>query len=469
METGYEVNNSRQIDVKALIVAIALRWKKIILVGIIFCLLAGFQSFNSQRKEVAQTKQLDTERKMSTDIDYDGQQDDLQNAIEDRYEYLNNSVASELNPYSNSVAVLTLYIKSSNGETEDNASSTVTTSDSDSSNSSAAVSSDNGVNTILTTLDNYAKYGMNWKSLKKDLKIKEDVYLNELVDVETSGSTLTITGFYNNKKGAKKIVNTVNKQLKSKFNETIDTAGLTGYSLIQLDMSSTDIVNTDLSGWLHNRVTENNDYITDLANMDTYTDQVDKSSTNPGKTSISKKQILKRAIFGGIAGCCLVILFVLLKLLIGEKVLSSKELNYRYNTLNLLTIERKYNNSKITGFNKMICKWDAEEYSDLHTNDRIALALENLSQVSDGYQTIGLIGDVTGVELMDLAEKLSASDLIFISMPDVLNNINERKQFKDVDAVIVVAEVEKSKYSKLNELFDLCLNCKKDVIGTITC
>ncbi|MBB5183731.1 hypothetical protein [Catenisphaera adipataccumulans] len=474
------LEKDRTVSMRALLIRLLLRWKSIILIGIIFGLCFGGKSYLTQKSQLA-TSNSASEESFDNDYEtyYEDQQDQLIKALNNRYKYLKNSVKTNLDPYSTSAASVTLYINSSSNTQNTDSAAAAVENESDSSSSSdetsesnnlEVVSSDSNVNTLLTTLSNFTKYGLDWDSVKNKYDINKDEYLNELVVTQASGNTFTVTVFFKSEKSANYVLDDIQSQVEDKFNSTVEKMGVSGYSLVTLDRSSTKVVDSDNFTWLNSRITEINNYVTLLENNGTYSDQANAVTASSKITSISKKKVLKQFILGGLAGVLIAVILIGFYLLLAGKVLSAKELTDFYEIPSLAVLEKKYRGKSLKGLNKKIMRLNAEDRTNLSIEDRLDLCIDTVTRITDAKK-IALVGDTKASKIIDLSEKIQSrtKDIEIVALPNVNDSVLERKNLDEVDAVILVAECEVSKYSELNEFFDIAANYRKEIIGAITC
>lgn len=472
-----KIKKDRSIGLKSMCLRILLRWKIIIAVVLVGGVLAMGQNYLEQREQVKVAAHTDRHKDNtggSYSNFYSKQKDNIKSALMDRYTYLNETLVQDINPYDASSAEITFYI--GGAKNESSSSGSVVSEEKSDDNSEVkedaevvVVSNDAGVNTYLTGLKNFLNYGIDWSSLKKEFHVEKDIYLNELVENKISGNTMTVTTYYKNVKGAEKIRDCIKQQITEKFNVIRKETGLKRYSLIVLDEQSDRVIKADNFTWLKDRLLEIKDLVDVSENMGSYSDQASLVADSVGIHNVSKSVVVKSSVKGGAVGLVIILLVLFCYLLLSGKVLSAKDFNGYYETENLYILPRRYRGKYLRGINRAVAKLVSEDKSTLPENERIKLVAEMISDLSEAKQ-VSVISDIKSENLLKVTEKLNefATDISFYELFDVQNSLIERKKLAESDAVIIVAEIEKSRYSAMNQVFDLVNLYKIPVLGTIT-
>lgn len=446
----------RQINIKSLFVRGMLRWKKILLITIACCLLGMIYSYKEEKEELAnQSEQYNeasaTNQNQNTDF-YSNIIGTFDEAINERYQYLNDTVVKNLNPYSQPQVISLVYIKGSN--------QTITPVETE--EETSFVQSGSSV-TFAQALNNFIWYGLTWDDLKDEFLIDDDVLLNELVQVEVNNDLVTIKTSYTDLDGANKIMDYVLEQVKIKFD---DMVALTNEDLEMyiLARGEGNRIFSNNFEWLSKRANEINALITAKNTfINNYSAQSSKVDINV-KKSISKKAILKSGIQYGAIGFLAGILSVLMYLILSGTVLSSKELNGTYETKEICVLEKPQK-----GIQKAILSIEDENRSNLSNQVRYELSASLIEQLIKKGSLIAVIGDIGPDKINTIVENLKKSihENSIIGLPNIIGDVENRLKLEKADYVLLATCIEKSKYSKIDDIVRLTTYYKKPLIGTI--
>lgn len=456
MKNGYV----RMIDLKSLIIHSLYYWKIILLITILFGLLFGFRSFNKQNVKPNDDNKTNDSYYASEREAIDSKKDEdmflnslesYNQAISDRYQYLNETLVKDMNPYSQPCGTLTYFIESpysksiANGEY------------------SNAVSIDINTKTLLNELSNYVSYGIDWSEVKNHFNISDDIYLNELIKTAVDGNYLLVKTYYPNNEGVTYINEFIDKNTTDYYKKLQENTNLHQYTLIKLSENNTNVMNSDNFRWMINRTNEINDLVNSresfISGRNTSLTTISGNSSN----KISIKSIIKSAIKGMILGFAFSFGPIVAMLLLSNKVLSSNEVSATYNLKNITNFDNYNLLNTNTIKNILIGKKDKiEDYEN-----KLLLAKSLLSRIHNNGGKIAVVTDCMSSESEKIANLLSDKKNKYVFVEDIVNNLKDRDVLKNIDKAIIVAATNKSKYSKLDSIISLLDDYEIEVLGTI--
>ncbi len=458
---------SRVIHPKSLLIRTFLRWKSILLCTIAACIAAGAYAY---RKEAKQISTSPSEQSTSTNNDYNKFIKAFDDAIADRYEYLNNTVVKDMNPYEQPVASAILFVKDNNDEVfiqseieNIDASGNPTAIENEVTNMKS--------DTLLSSIYNYVLNGMTWDGIREELGITSNVLVDELVQANIENGLLVIKSYHSSLEGAEKLLAYVLDQINTKYEDLVEMTGYENMELIVLDQSADIKIYSNNFAWLTNRVNEINALVDAKAKfINTYSTQV-AAINNSAKTTINKKYVLKTAIKGGIAGFGLSVFAIVIYLVFSWKVLSSKELAGNYDTVILSVLSPKYKKKEVNGLNRIIINFGDDKISGLTDSVRLELANSMIEKIHESDEKIAVISDLETEKMTEITNSLNnaAGWSKYYALTKVMDQLDDRKKFSMAKGVILLAGVEESSYPAIDGLLELVDNYKVSFIGTIVC
>lgn len=476
-------DTERPVKVKSLFIHTLLRWKLILVIGVIGALISAFGNYSDQVNAIkATSSETSSSDKELYDYDayYDEQMEDLDKNITERYDYLNQSIVSDMNPYNTGVATVVLYVGSDDAEDETTIEYPVTEADQDSDTSSTSTTDEESTNTetltldsktdtILVDLQNKLDYGIDWDFARDELdQDLEDLYYNELLEAETSGSTITANFYYTDEDTALTILKEVVTQLETEFDSICEKIGASDYTITVLQEESSTVVYPDNFNWLHNRLSEINNLKDDQENLENgYSDNV-SSYIHTDVHTVNMSEVARSGIRGFFIGLLVMLILVFAWLIISDRVLASSDVNDYYQLQKLAVLNPRRKGVAIRGLNKKILRMSRENRSALSDDARLQLAADAIGHMDTDFHKIAVVTD-SGEDITSLASDLGKhlTGLEVVAVNDIINSIEARERLHDADAVVLAVYIEESKYSTLRDVFKLNEYYKKTVLGTI--
>lgn len=453
MNQGNNEAAEKVVNLRSLLIRILLRWKTIVFITILCCVLLisyGFLKANSNSSSNGTTEKKDY---------YDSVLESFDKALEDRYNYMANTIVGEMNPYGQVVTQTTYFIKDPQSTLLSNP------------NSSSQVNvEDYNTKMFLNALQQYLKYGINWNDIKKEFNIDDDVLVNELILSEINYDSINIFVYYSNVDDSQKLANYINSDIEKQFENLSKKTDISGYELIQLNYGTTNVIFGNNFNWLTNRINEIN-------NIQTAKDNFIKTSASKGISSsnnisgISFKSLIKHGVFGAAIGFIISVACIGFYLVTRDKILSGKELNDYLGTINLLTLNKDNNGKRLDLISKRVLSVEPENKNTLTDAQRIKLSNDYINQIIDKKTKIGIISDISSMELDRVLSLLREDGNCpnYTPIYDVINNLEDRKKLKEVDSVVLLVKDEVTKYNNVNEIVSILEGYNKKIIGTISC
>jgi len=448
METNRNVKlnetGSHTIDLFGLLERILQEWKKMLIVliaGFLFVFAYYFAKYypNSKDERVVD-ESIETIRGSSEY--YNAVVEYFDSTIEDRYSYLYNSAVGNMNPYGQYVSTATYVV-----------------------NPLAMPESKDlllrNESVLLGSVLDYIKYQINWDPILNELNLPEEVLVNELVAANLNGSVLSLSFSYSDGDNAKRIKDYACAEISEYYNSLVADLSLQDYSLIQTSSGDTTIVNGDNFNWLTNRLNEISSLETARANfMKSY-----NGNTNGPEPSFNIKSAIKKSVLGAIV--CLIVFVVLVasKYVLGNQVLSSKELNDYLGVKNLATLRKDKRLALIRKGS------ESNNISLLTDETKLELASDTIIQMTGSGKVIAVVSDLEQEKVNDIVGKLQGkgnAKVSFVPLPNIKENLSERHSLQKSDYVLLLAQVSKTKYSSIDDLLTITSNYGKPLIGTIT-
>ncbi|MCR5794295.1 MAG: hypothetical protein K6G61_02940 [Solobacterium sp.] len=444
-------NRSRILSIPAILTRTLLRWKLILLCGVLFAAAGAGLSYRKQAKQAApesETEQVKTD--LTSDEYYEKMIKAFDQAIIDRYEYMAATLVDGMDPYSNATAEAVLFVESPYTMNIAEGVSEIATGDV------------NG-NMLSTTISRFIRYGIDWSSIKEEIGIEDDVLLNELVGVDNSSNIITVTIQSPDQEMADKMLTLVIDQSTEKFKDLIRIADLESYKIMVMDRNVTNRIYSSNFNWLTTRLSE----IQSFTNAKTsFENEYNKSGLlTSAEETVSTSSIVKRGILMFIIGLLFSACAVLLYLYASAKVLSAAELNDTYGLRSLSVM-----GPKAKGLSAAILRILPENRSTLSEDARYELAGSYADELVEEGSSIGIVSDLPAETVAEITDHLNrvSEHAEYTALSGIRDNVEDRKKLSKVDYVILAAGTEKSSYAAVNDLLTLTTNYKKPLVGTIT-
>jgi hypothetical protein len=188
-------------------------------------------------------------------------------------------------------------------------------------------------------------------------------------------------------------------------------------------------------------------------------------NTNGPEPSFNIKSAIKKSVLGAIV--CLIVFVVLVasKYVLGNQVLSSKELNDYLGVKNLATLRKDKRLALIRKGS------ESNNISLLTDETKLELASDTIIQMTGSGKVIAVVSDLEQEKVNDIVGKLQGkgnAKVSFVPLPNIKENLSERHSLQKSDYVLLLAQVSKTKYSSIDDLLTITSNYGKPLIGTIT-
>ncbi len=478
--------NPRIVDVKALMKCVLEMWKGILLLAVVAALLlGGMKGFKTYKSMKAPAQESTSEGTTSGDVAEADEQaittpaqelSVVNKAIENRNEYIANSIKMQIDPYHEGRATVDVIVEVENTETEEEPASEVeiseTTTETSGSKSLIVFSNrSRRENNILGYYMKAADSRIDFTALADEMGTKP-VYLEELVTIPAGSigsNKATIQVIYPDEAGAQRILEYVIEQLSAASVQA--QTEYEAHTVKFVNRSVSTEVDKELYPYVNSRLNEVNGLYSGL-------DQLKGSiGTGAGSTSdvqTGMKDVAKAFVKYAIAGFVgatfgLAFLYAVILLLMGT-VLSGRELNTQYSLCRIACIPSK-RRTKAKGLDKLIASIDGGYYSNDSIPESYMVANTAVTKMAAAGSRIALISDLPEEYLGQVAERLQKLngrrriEYVAISCEEeTAENINA---FSACDAAVLVAARKKSTYRKTEDILEMARRYEKAVIGSI--
>ena len=462
------MNNERKISLKAFCKQYAIRWKQVLLVGIVFAiLLGGYKGYDIRSKSGAEEESF-------TDA-----QDEIrmiEKSLAQKSQYLKETPQTDIDPYHEGYARVLIQITTEALEKEKDKSSTVVISDTDetmdesSGLASALVEktpAEKEADRILDYYKTVVKDSINWEPLSEKMGIKA-IYFTEIIGfgvLENFPGNARISARYKDTEGAEQILNYYLKYLIEAHDRVEQI-----YGAHEIRVVGEPIVywrvNSGMFTWLNTRVNEMNNLMNTL---DTYkTATASLSGVDTSKRAIIKACI-KNGIYGFVGGFVLYFIVFLLLCIAKGKVLSAQELNEQYGLTKIAAVPIE-DLHKLRGLNKILFMLGADYYSNLSREKSFLLAKENLDAlIGDDTEPLGIISDLDEGELRVVVNSVlgesNNSELVILSNPE--KEPGSLAKLKDVKQAVLIAKTMVSSYNRWDQILRWMKEHDIAVVGSV--
>lgn len=439
---------------------VLLRWRIILICGLVFALLGCVRSYMSQKKSIEAKQQAYSdvvipEEKLETARNFKSSMSDaLSDAIDDKTEYMTDSVLRQLSDECY-LATAIVYVQTDGTVSLNNYSYTLNPE----SNNPDTVVLANARNfktaSVESALEQIVYNGIDYSGLTADLGISDQMYLKELLEINTDAGNLVIGVYYPEQTGAKKIIDFILDNLSQKQEDLHAVYGDFGYSSLYVGTGS---VRNPFYKWTYGNMTELNNIVTAQTTLNNISGSVSGMSNtlkadSSKNASMSLKTLVKQSLVFGVLGCAVSSALIALYLILSNRVLSAQEIDERYQT-NTLAESRKGKKGR------------RNASGDDDMTKICADAVQELDAMNADVHKVLLVGDVDPQKLSSICENLKKYDqkreyAVFDS------------QFSaDPDAeytAVLVSELEKTNVANTDELVRRLKLRKIPLTGSIVC
>ena len=197
-------------------------------------------------------------------------------------------------------------------------------------------------------------------------------------------------------------------------------------------------------------------------------EEMKASSAAPAR-GISRRRILKYAILGMAAGIILGAFCVMAWIILSGSVMSADELNRRYR-LRGITVLPGAGKNKRSALEKLLLRFGADDaYERMSEEERFALAGSNISAYAGDADSVVLTGSVGSAALEKLKEQLLAriGGKQILCAPHPMRSAESMNTIREHDAVVLVEAAGNSRYSEIDRELEQLKNWGKMPIGSI--
>lgn len=457
----YIGDNREKIDIRYMLYAGLKKWKLMLILGFLLAVVIGVKegvslssAMNNNYANWNTVKKIRDQK-----IEYSAlvEKAELENItvekkISDQQEYLDKSIYINLDPYDIQCAEAEYYIstdyKIMPGMNYQNIDYTDTV-------AKSYVS-------ILTNADILneisATYGM------------ENRYLKEILEISVSDSILSITVIHDNADMARQILDSVISYLPSIGEEitdgiaehTLNLINKTSYSYIDLNLIDRQQEQKALLQSLSQTKTQNDNIIDDA----TYSlNELEKEEENLNNDNNIIRKTIKYAVIGVIAGLFLAYVYGCFVYVVSDKVYIGDEISNRFG---LRIIGRLASGKNKSVIDKCICKAEGRIYAKT-TDANYRVIAENIIGMKEKHSSIFMTGCVEDARLKDICERIAPllSNITVKTGGDIFNNPEAVNGLAKCDAVILVEQCGKSKYSVISSEINKAEWFGKTVIGCV--
>ena len=433
-----EEENTRQVSLFLLVRNALKSWKLILLVGLILgCLFGSYKILSIHSKKDAMIEEYDTyvakrDAYKKSIQEYKQTVGDLQNRIDKRIDYIQNSPKMQLDAHNAPSA--SCEIKISNVE-------------------DGKLKADD-FTMIKTAIYNELLFGDSLSPLEEKYGISL-VNLREMIMAKTPavGSAMRIVVHNDTLESSEALREDILKVIDSKHKEFAKAFG--DYKMEVFNKSTEYAMDSEI-------ITYQDKQNQELSKLQTEAYTAQNQSTQLVKPTAvqqySKKYMLKSGIKMGVIGLiggCILAMAALMFLMIQKGVIFSAD-----------EIDGEYGLRKLADFSAGGSKEAG------NTTDYILARLENY--VGDRKDMkVGVTGLAGAARLEALTGDLnkaagaSANPIRFVFFPDLMGNAASLRNLRNVDGVILAEEIGKSEFMKVRQEIALIADSEREILGTV--
>lgn len=452
-----EQNNryEEEIDLKDLMYAVFRKWRSVIVVGIIVAILLGMYKGIPAIKAVNDPNVLANNQKVYNDalVVYSDNKERLEKEITNiekdinqKEDYLENSLLMQINPYDKHVANINYYVNAEEYEFK-------------------------VINYYLTYAQGGDLYARVAEKLKKDIDYK---YLSEVLvfSADYDSNMFTVNLVCDDLETTSLIINCVKEELEEKSIEIEQKVGEhvfkivneTQYQTIDLGLESTinnnKLTIENLKVSLEQKQTEYNALAEPKLAVTSYTGAV--------------KSMIKYIIIGGVLGVFLAAAYDVFLYLISDKLHDRKALRNRYQ-LKLIgdLSEQKY--GKLFGkLDRWLAKVFGQNVLNVSQEEVYQVIAANLSVLSSnekGNREYLITGSVTEDSLKSIQSKLNSlgrlKEINLTCGGNITTTALTIEKASKCDGIILVEKLNSSSMAEIEREIEALKNIGKDILGVV--
>ncbi len=320
-----------------------------------------------------------------------------------------------------------------------------------------AISNNDNTANILSLFTYFINEGGLLKELSNDYKDIDTKYFKEIISCSTGSNVLNVTVYHNEKDKAEKLLDSIetciNRQAIqiSKTQGTFTIQKINSSSFIKADVNVADNQNNNINNiknYLNNKVDLENKRISQESNKSLYIENNESKILAIGQVNPFKEGI-KFAVLGAVFGVLILWCYYSIKFILGDDLKSKADLS----NANMPVIG-SYNTQM--GYVPIIDKvlMDVQIWSEQYQISKIFF-----NALSDSELVKKIVNDYS--------EKIKQSGLTVITEYHVNDDIEALRKMVLVKYSIVIVQVGKTTYSKINEQIALCEKFGIKILGYI--
>ncbi len=441
-----------EIDLKNLIFFILYKWRTLLLLAIVFCILLGGYGLvnkavtpsegNVKTKEEREYELQLMEYELSL-ATYQQNIADYQKQLDQQETYMEKSVLMQLDPYKKPIASADFFVKINDAEW--------------------SVLPDNvnldPTDSLLKVYTSNFLSSLDWEPIQ-ELTNLDVLYLKELISINTdyNSNTFTVMVVYNDGEMAQKILDIVVGQVCDKYNGM--DLNVSKHSISVLNQSLSYIIDKGLADTQKNNADAIAKYRQSILECQKSIEELEEPIEPSGKS------VLKFAVLGFLLGGILAALFYGIGYLFGDKFHNEEEIKTRYACRLLGFLPKTHRKvpfefidsflERLEGIKKPITK---------EKNYEIFAA--NVKNFSGKYRKILITGTIDTSILQEIAEAVApyTKNFTMTASANMLLSAETLNLINDYDAIIFVEERHKSLNSDILKEQECVVTMNKPVIG----
>lgn len=469
----------REIDLKDLLFHILYRWRSILVVGCIFCLLlGGYRVMKNVKTPPAES---------DSEVDYKQALEDYEQALElyniavsgyelkqtiynqalETYEkwlnqqniYMQKSVLMHTDPYNKPIATANFFIRLDDSEW-----------DRLPNNDNLSLDPTNSV--IQAYASNFYSV-IDWEPLEK-LTGVESLYLRELIGVSSdyNSDTITLTVVYSDGATAQKLLEEITGQMLKRQTVADNVAA---HTITVISQSLTYMIDNSLANSQKSNADTINTYeqyiIDNQKNLATLAEPEEPEKPEepkaPERVPVTSG-LIKYLILGAIMGIFLMAGFYGVRYLLSNVVRADRELKERFGFQLLGAFPAPDKKGVLSFIDRLL-----ERMEGTHVKSDNAVVCQciaaNITNLAKDNKNLLLTGTVSAEELDVLAKNVAPDlkDIRLQVMDSMKRNPETIKQLTRCDGVVLVEKRNVSKYNEIQEEQDLIRALEIPVVGYV--
>lgn len=453
-----------QINIYGLICRTLLRWRIILIAGLICGLFGGFSNYQNQMETIekynsAIKSESDPVAEVTADsVNGDAVFDILTKKLHDETQYISESAVAETegDAYNGSAVI---YFENNNEE-------------------ASGFDYEVWAKTLHSAAKQLILNSIDYSPLCNELNLKNEKYIKELIKMDSEGSNLIVNVYYKNYDGAEAITNYiinhidgVSSQMNSVYGDFTCKALYTGTSRTVFDYNA--VFKETSSSWIVEHIDSLNSLLNSRTIMNNVRPNLNTSSSSADKPqqvlTVSKSQIIKNFVLYTIFGTVAAFLVIAAKLMLKGCITATDDIENRYSIPTLATVPlQKWKNRPLKGIDNTIANI-IQKNGKNYSADYVLIVDEEINSRFNEQTKIAVIGDVDKADLNEIRDSLAKADTNreFIVLDDVAGNVEDRKKLSECSGVIIVAKTEVSHYSEMDRIVGVLRERNKMVLGSI--